>query len=219
MCSVTVRSGHCSRDQIGRKNAPPRSPPEPPRLVGEGATLHTYDDMGRLLTETLPDPDGAGPLAPPLNTYTHPANGQLPCVEDLAGQPVSYVYNAAGRVREMSDPRGTTRSPTTRPTEGGPTSPNRPRSGGCEFASAYGERTAEIGRSQWSRNRNPNTHIDRVSLRLNQSPKPSRYDSRRPSSHSQSSTSLSSLRQPQRPPKNPTHPKPSKPESLSHKFP
>ena len=64
--------------------------------------------MGRLLTETLPDPDGAGPLAAPVKTYTYAADGRLQSVEDFAEQLVSYVYNAAGLVSEMTDPRGTT---------------------------------------------------------------------------------------------------------------
>ena len=56
--------------------------------------------MGRLLTETLPDPDGAGPLAAPVKTDTYAADGRLQRVEDFAGQLLSYVYNAADLVNQ-----------------------------------------------------------------------------------------------------------------------
>ena len=56
--------------------------------------------MGRLLTETLPDPDGVGPLAAPVMTYTYAADGRLQSVEDFAGQLLSYVDNAAGLINQ-----------------------------------------------------------------------------------------------------------------------
>ena len=56
--------------------------------------------MGRLLTGTLPDPDGAGPLAAPVKADTYTADGRLQSVEDFAGQLLSYVDNAAGLLNQ-----------------------------------------------------------------------------------------------------------------------
>ena len=50
-------------------------------------TSYTYDDANRVLTETGPDPDGAGPLAAPVTTYT---------------------YDDVGNRRTETDPRGST---------------------------------------------------------------------------------------------------------------
>ena len=71
-------------------------------------TGYTYDSMGRQLTETLPDPDGAGPLAAPVTTYAYGADGRLASATDFASQTVSYSYNSAGLISAMTDPRGTT---------------------------------------------------------------------------------------------------------------
>ncbi len=66
-----------------------------------------YDALGRTLTVTEPDPDGAGPLAAPLTTYAYDDDGDMVSETTLDGT-TSYQYDALGRLTKltMPDPDG-----------------------------------------------------------------------------------------------------------------
>jgi RHS repeat-associated protein len=69
------------------------------RVVAYGYT------SGRLTSVTLPDPDGAGPLAAPVWTYTYDANGRLwQEIDPNAHTQVTNVYDpSTGRVTQQTD--------------------------------------------------------------------------------------------------------------------
>lgn len=60
---------------------------------------------GQLTSVTLPDPDGVGPLAPPVTRYTYDAGGRLATVVDANNHTqVTNVYDASsGRVTQQTD--------------------------------------------------------------------------------------------------------------------
>ena len=70
-------------------------------------TTYEYDALGRLMKETLPDPDGAGePLESPVTTYKYDAGGNLVGVIDALENETNYEYDALGRLTKeiLPDP-------------------------------------------------------------------------------------------------------------------
>jgi len=81
-------------------------------------TSYQYDLLGRKITETLPDPDGAGPLASPIVRYTYDDVSNLKTTTDALNQVTTYDYDNLNRKskEKLADPiTGTTtvNSPTT----------------------------------------------------------------------------------------------------------
>ncbi|MEQ9406896.1 MAG: Calx-beta domain-containing protein [Fuerstiella sp.] len=86
--------------------------------VPPDATLRTEyanDVYGNVLTMTLPDPDGTGPLERPVYGYTYDSAQRLTtsstppnAVQSAADVTTTYVYNALGQLRDviMPDPDG-----------------------------------------------------------------------------------------------------------------
>ena len=60
-------------------------------------TLTGYDAQNRVISQTLPDPDGSSPLAAPVTSYTYTLDGQLASVTDPVGNATTYGYDNAGR--------------------------------------------------------------------------------------------------------------------------
>jgi RHS repeat-associated protein len=67
-------------------------------------TTLTYDAAGRVLTETRPDPDGAGAALPPKTTHVYDPIGNLQSVKDGNDHLTSYTYDAAGRILTLTAP-------------------------------------------------------------------------------------------------------------------
>ena len=68
------------------------------------STTFTYDALGRQLTATLPDPDGAGPLPAPVTTTVYDALGQVASQTAPDGSTTSYTFDALGHVLSISYP-------------------------------------------------------------------------------------------------------------------
>ena len=68
------------------------------------STSYTYDDANRVLTETGPDPDGGGPLAAPVTTYTYDDVGNKRTQTDPRGSTTSFAYDAANRLVSETGP-------------------------------------------------------------------------------------------------------------------
>jgi YD repeat-containing protein/autotransporter-associated beta strand protein len=73
------------------------------------STHYEYDALGRKTKQTQADPDGAGPLARPITTFSYDADGNLLAVTDPRGFTTTYAYDNLGRrITETSaDPDGT----------------------------------------------------------------------------------------------------------------
>src|SRR5258707_12850674 len=56
-------------------------------------TSYQYDLLGRKITETLPDPDVAGPLASPIVRYTYDDVGNPKTTTDALNQVTTYDYD------------------------------------------------------------------------------------------------------------------------------
>jgi RHS repeat-associated protein len=69
-------------------------------------TTFTHDAAGRMLTETAPDPDGAGPQTAPMTTNVYDAVGSLESVTDANNHETSYTHDAAGRILTVIGPDG-----------------------------------------------------------------------------------------------------------------
>jgi RHS repeat-associated protein len=71
-------------------------------------TSYEYDDLGRLVTVTLPDPDGGGALAAPVTEYEYDKLGNLRFVTDPLGNVTEYVYDVRNRLVGIieADPDG-----------------------------------------------------------------------------------------------------------------
>ncbi|WP_186767770.1 choice-of-anchor D domain-containing protein [Blastopirellula retiformator] len=72
-----------------------------------GVTTYAYDALGRTISTTEPDPDGAGPLSAPVTTYAYNDDGQLESMSTSEGT-TSYEYDDLGRTVKvtMPDPDG-----------------------------------------------------------------------------------------------------------------
>jgi len=73
-------------------------------------TDHAYDNLGRKVSETAPDPDGAGPLARPVTRYGYDAVGNKTSVTDPLGNVTTYAYDARSPA-----PISNSATPTTTP--------------------------------------------------------------------------------------------------------
>lgn len=71
-------------------------------------TSLTYDNLDRLLSVTLPDPDGSGSLTSPVTTSTYDAVGNVLTVTNPASGVTSYSYDALDRLTQVTlpDPDG-----------------------------------------------------------------------------------------------------------------
>ena len=67
-------------------------------------TSFTYDNANRLLTETAPDPDGAGPLAAPVTTYTYDNVGNKLTETDPRGNTTTFAYDSVNRLVSETGP-------------------------------------------------------------------------------------------------------------------
>jgi RHS repeat-associated protein len=67
-------------------------------------TTYTYDAAGRQLTETRPDPDGAGPATSPVTTNDYDPVGNLQSVTDGNNHTTSYTHDSAGRILTVTAP-------------------------------------------------------------------------------------------------------------------
>ena len=80
-------------------------------VAGDAArsTHFEYDALGRKTSETQADPDGTGPLARPVTSFSYDADGNLLTVTDPRGFTTTYAYDNLGRkITETSaDPDGT----------------------------------------------------------------------------------------------------------------
>ena len=73
-------------------------------------TTSTYDLLGHLISRTLPDPDGSGPLTAPTTTYVYDALGELIQQTSATSSPVRttrYVYDSMQRLIQQIQPDGT----------------------------------------------------------------------------------------------------------------
>lgn len=75
--------------------------------LGE-VTSFTYDALGRLQSETTPDPDGNGPLAAATTTYLYDKAGNLLRETDALGNKTEYAYDERNRLIQatQADPDG-----------------------------------------------------------------------------------------------------------------
>lgn len=64
----------------------------------------TYDSAGHQLTETRPDPDGAGPLTASTTTWTYDGAGHRLTETDPLGQKTTWTYDSYGRTTSETRP-------------------------------------------------------------------------------------------------------------------
>ena len=74
-----------------------------------GETSYQFDGLGRLITETLPDPDKVpggsdGPLAAPVIEYAYDAAGNRVGMKDAVGSITTWLYDKLNRPVEERDP-------------------------------------------------------------------------------------------------------------------
>ncbi|MFN8222177.1 MAG: LamG-like jellyroll fold domain-containing protein [Gaiellales bacterium] len=67
-------------------------------------TSYTYDNANRVLTETQPDPDGAGALTSPVTTYTYDNAGNKLTETDPRGNTTTFAYDNANRLVSTTGP-------------------------------------------------------------------------------------------------------------------
>src|SRR5205823_524768 len=75
--------------------------------MGRVTTL-AYDKAGRKSSTTYPDPDGAGALTSPVETYTLDANGNLIALTDPLSHLTKYTYDTLNRQTGQFAMSGTT---------------------------------------------------------------------------------------------------------------
>jgi RHS repeat-associated protein len=76
-------------------------------------TNYTYDSAGRLQKETLPDPDGGGPLTSPVIEHTYDQVGNELTMKDARGKIWTKAYDASNRVISSSNPIPSPNTATT----------------------------------------------------------------------------------------------------------
>jgi YD repeat-containing protein len=64
----------------------------------------TYDALDRLVSETLPDPDGGGGQTSPVRMFAHDAVGNVVSVTNALSRVTLYEYDAFNRVVEITAP-------------------------------------------------------------------------------------------------------------------
>jgi RHS repeat-associated protein len=69
-------------------------------------TTYTYDLLGRRITSTLPDPDGAGPLGPITSSAQVDALGRTVAIVDANGNETDYVRDRKGQIIQTIYPDG-----------------------------------------------------------------------------------------------------------------
>jgi YD repeat-containing protein len=67
-------------------------------------TDYVWDNLDRLISITLPDPDGAGPLVRPVYTYEYNKNNYLKKETDPLSHVTEYTYNGRLDVVEVKQP-------------------------------------------------------------------------------------------------------------------
>jgi RHS repeat-associated protein len=68
-------------------------------------TTYTHDLLGRILKQTLPDPDGAeNPLPAPWTEFVYSPRGELLSMTDHTERTTSFEYDAVGRLIETTNP-------------------------------------------------------------------------------------------------------------------
>jgi RHS repeat-associated protein len=67
-------------------------------------TNYAYDFYGNLLTQTDPDPDGAGPLARPVTTYVFDSVDRTTSKTDAKNGVTTYTYDVASNLTSLKDP-------------------------------------------------------------------------------------------------------------------
>ena len=60
-------------------------------------TSYTYEDYGRRVVITAPDPDGIGPLVSPVVIYQHDSAGNVVSITDATGGVTTFGYDDLGR--------------------------------------------------------------------------------------------------------------------------
>jgi RHS repeat-associated protein len=74
-------------------------------------TTHTYDNLDRLISTALHDPDGGGgPLTSPTSTFTYDAVSNLLTLTDPVGNVTSWTYDGLDRVTAETNDLGKTRT-------------------------------------------------------------------------------------------------------------
>lgn len=71
-------------------------------------TTYSYNAVDNLLTETQPDPDGAGPLAAPVTTYGYDDYDRVNGITDPASGQTIFTYDAVGNQLTLKDPANNT---------------------------------------------------------------------------------------------------------------
>ncbi len=95
------RFGFCSRYQFAYNNRGDKTSETDP--LGR-VTSYTYDDEQRVLTVTLPDPDGAGSLTSPVLSTAYNGVGWVTSQTDARGGVTSTTYDNFGRVLTVTQP-------------------------------------------------------------------------------------------------------------------
>ena len=73
-------------------------------------TSLSHDGSGRLTSITAPDPDGAGPLAAAVTSYTYDTDDRLTQISDPLSHTTAFSYNFAGRLVQVTNTDTTTKS-------------------------------------------------------------------------------------------------------------
>lgn len=76
-------------------------------------TDFVYDALGRLVSQTDPDPDDAGPLARPVTRFYYDAANQVLQSSDPLGRITTRVYDLMGRVVRTIEPDQNATAPVT----------------------------------------------------------------------------------------------------------
>ncbi|MFN5297236.1 MAG: Ig-like domain-containing protein, partial [Planctomycetaceae bacterium] len=67
-------------------------------------TRWQYDIAGQLLSETLPDPDGPGPLASPIHSSTYDSLGRVVSQTNALGNVTQFTYNHLDQLTSATQP-------------------------------------------------------------------------------------------------------------------